>query len=241
MGSTKNLAARRRLRQRQYQRLLPQMRAVYKELLERFPHAFVRDPTAIRPLHKDVTQDIRAVLPYKSRVLHGAINLYMSQRAYVRAMAEGKPRIDLSGHEVEIVTEEGREQARTQLKTMSRRRWESRQADKGKEPDEGASLIPGTSGETVTEAQVGTVTEAQSGMVTDEQEQRQPTTARRKTTSKRRRPSDEVDKVKDQDEEAPLSSGTPVDAVTDEKQQTTARVKTTRKRNGEASKVDKAL
>ena len=145
------------------------------------------------------------------------------------------------GHEVEIVTEEGREQARTQLKTMSRRRWESRQADKGKEPDEGASLIPGTSGETVTEAQVGTVTEAQSGMVTDEQEQRQPTTARRKTTSKRRRPSDEVDKVKDQDEEAPLSSGTPVDAVTDEKQQTTARVKTTRKRNGEASKVDKAL
>ena len=82
---------------------------------------------------------------------------------------------------------------------MSRRRRESRQADKAKVPAEGASLIPSASGETVTEAQVG--------MLTDEQEKRQPTTARRKTTSKRRRPSDEVDKAEGQTEEASLVTG----------------------------------
>ncbi len=120
--------------------------------------------------------------PYTARVIRGALNRYARRHAHLQALAAGKPRIDLAGETVDTVTAEEQQMAIVELTTTGKQRGRSRQTDKAKVPAERVSLISCASGETVTEVQVGTVTEAQSGMVTDEQEQRQPTTARRKTT-----------------------------------------------------------
>ncbi len=157
-------------------------------------------------MHRELSA-VYADSPYTARVIRGALNRYARRYAYLQALAAGKPRIDLAGETVDTVTEEEQQMAIVELTTTGKQRGRPRQIDKTKVPAEGASLIPSASGETVTEVQVGAVTEAQSGAVTDEQEKRQPTTARRKTTSKRRRPSDEVDKAEGQTEEASLVTG----------------------------------
>ena len=89
-----------------------------------------------------------------------------------------------------------------------------------------------TSGETVTEVQVGTGT--------DEQEKRQPTTAQRKTTKKRQGKSGEADTIDESTGEASLVSGKAVDPDTgEERQQGAVCPKTTSKRRGKTRQANK--
>ncbi len=202
MDSTTNPEARRRRRWNQYQRALPQIQALYDELHQRFPQTFFREADKVVPLKKGMHRELSAVYadsPYTARVIRGALNRYARRYAYLQALAAGKPRIDLAGETVDTVTEDEQQMAIVELTTTGKQRGRPRQTDKAKVPAERASLMSSTSGETVTEAQVGTGT--------DEQEKRQPTTARQKTTSKRRRPLDEVDKAEGQTEEASLVTG----------------------------------
>ncbi len=117
MGSKRSSEARKRRRQR----VLPQIEKVYEELFEKFPNTFFRDSAEIRPLKKGIYHDIRGTLPVSSRILHGAIRLYTQRRPYLRAQADGKDRIDLSGKSVEPVTEEERQHALALLIKTKRR------------------------------------------------------------------------------------------------------------------------
>ncbi len=129
MGSKRSSEARRRRRQR----VLPQMQKVYEELFEKFPNTFFRDLAEIRPLKKGIYHDIRGTLPVSSRILHGAIGLYTQRQPYLRALADGKDRIDLSGKSVEPVTEEERQHALALLKTKRRGQEKSNAVDKAGE------------------------------------------------------------------------------------------------------------
>ncbi len=129
MGSKRSSEARRRRRQR----VLPQLEKVYEELFEKFPNTFFRDLAEIRPLKKGIYHDIRGTLPVSSRILHGAIGLYTQRQPYLRALADGKDRIDLSGKSVEPVTEEERQHALALLKTKRRGQEKSNAVDKAGE------------------------------------------------------------------------------------------------------------
>ena len=129
MGSKRSSEARRRRRQR----VLPQMQKVYEELFEKFPNTFFRDLAEIRPLKKGIYHEIRGTLPVSSRILHGAIGLYTQRQPYLRALADGKDRIDLSGKSVEPVTEEERQHALALLKTKRRGQEKSNAVDKAGE------------------------------------------------------------------------------------------------------------
>ncbi len=129
MGSKRSPEARRRRRQR----VLPQMQKVYEELFEKFPNTFFRDLAEIRPLKKGIYHDIRGTLPVSSRILHGAIGLYTQRQPYLRALADGKDRIDLSGKSIEPVTEEERQHALALLKTKRRGQEKSNAVDKAGE------------------------------------------------------------------------------------------------------------
>ncbi len=129
MGSKRSSEARRRRRQR----VLPQLEKVYEELFEKFPNTFFRDLAEIRPLKKGIYQDIRGTLPVSSRILHGAIGLYTQRQPYLRALADGKDRIDLSGKSVEPVTEEERQHALALLKTKRKGQEKANAVDKAGE------------------------------------------------------------------------------------------------------------
>ncbi|MEE8304334.1 MAG: ProQ/FINO family protein, partial [Candidatus Tectomicrobia bacterium] len=64
---------------------------------------------------------------------HGAIGLYTQRQPYLRALADGKDRIDLSGKSVEPVTEEERQHAMALLKTKRRGQEKSNAVDKAQE------------------------------------------------------------------------------------------------------------
>ena len=129
MGSKRSSEARRRRRQR----VLPQLEKVYEELFEKFPNTFFRDLAEIRPLKKGIYHEIRGTLPVSSRILRGAIGLYTQRQPYLRALADGKDRIDLSGKSVEPVTEEERQHAMALLKTKRRGQEKSNTVDKAGE------------------------------------------------------------------------------------------------------------
>ncbi len=116
VGARRNPEARRRRQLRQRQRVLPQVQALGEELVEEFPQAFFREPAQVQPLKKGIAKDIRATFSPSSYVLHSALHFYMTRPAYLRALAEGRPRIDLAGQCVESVSPEEQEQAREQLK-----------------------------------------------------------------------------------------------------------------------------
>jgi sRNA-binding protein len=234
MAATQNPETRRRKRWNQRQRALPQIEALYEELHQRFPNTFFREPEKISPLKKGIYHDIKAAFPpgtFNTRVLDWTLHRYSYRYVYVRAVAAGKPRIDLSGNPVGVVTEDEQQQAVERLKTWRRQRRKPRQVNQTKDQGEGKSHVADTTGERVTEEQVGTVTE--------DQKESQPTTAQRKSTKKRSGKSGKGDKVKDQDEKTPLSAGTPVATVTNDKQKAPARRKTTKKRSGKSDKVAK--
>jgi sRNA-binding protein len=122
VGARRNSEARRRRRLRQRQRMLPHIHALRAELFDTFPQVFFREPAQVQPLKKGIAQDIRAVLSASSYVVHGALHWYMEQTAYLRALAEGRPRIDLLGQGVGSVSPAEKEQAIAQLKARQQRR-----------------------------------------------------------------------------------------------------------------------
>src|SRR5712691_2056039 len=129
MGTKMTPEARRRKRLR----LLPTMHAVHEELYTTFPQAFFREPDQVQPLKKGITQDMRAVLSHSSYVLHGAVHCYTTRPAYLRAVAEGRPRIDLSGQCAGSVSPEEQEEARARLKAR-------KHPQRGKKPQPPATL-----------------------------------------------------------------------------------------------------
>ena len=174
MGSTKNSEALRRQRQNQQQRALPQIQALYEELHQRFPHTFFREPIQVSPLKKGTYQELKAVLadsPYNARVISWALNRYTRRYGYIRAVAVGKPRIDLSGNPAGVVTEDEQQEARAQITAKRRRRGKSRKVYyTARNQTEGTSLVVDPS----------------DGVVTDgEREEKQQATAQMKSTRKR--------------------------------------------------------
>ncbi len=111
-----------RKRQRQNQRLQPRVEALYDELLQRFPQTFFRAPQQIHPLKIGIFQELCDQFSTPRRMLHRVIWRYTHQRAYLQALAEGKPRLDLSGQAVETVTEAQRAQAQARLNQKPNRR-----------------------------------------------------------------------------------------------------------------------
>ncbi len=172
MGSTKNPEALRRQRQNQQQRALPQIQALYDELHQRFPHTFFREPIQVSPLKKGTYQELKAVLadsPYNARVISWALNRYTRRYGYIRAVAVGKPRIDLSGNPAGVVTEDEQHEARAQITAKRRRRGKSRKVYYTAEKQtEGASLVADKAVDTA--------------MDEEHDEEQQPVQAQRKTT-----------------------------------------------------------
>ncbi len=162
--------AQRRKRRRQYQRALPQIEALYEELHQRFPNTFFREPAKVSPLKKGIYHDIKDAFSdstYNTRIIDWTLNRYTRRYSYLQALGAGKPRIDLSGNPTGIVTEEEQQEAIAQLKTQRRRREKSRKVYyKAGKQAEGTSLASNPS----------------DGAVTEDQAERQPTPARRKTT-----------------------------------------------------------
>ncbi|HNO62298.1 MAG TPA: ProQ/FinO family protein [Plasticicumulans sp.] len=72
-----------------------------------FPAAFPTDPAAVRPLALRVRERIEATGTVPSRTtLHRALWLWTRQSAYLAAIAEGRPRINLDGSDAGAVTPE---------------------------------------------------------------------------------------------------------------------------------------
>ena len=59
VASKRTPEAERRKRQRQYQRLRPQIDALYDELHQQYPQTFFRDPEKIHPLKIGIDHDLR--------------------------------------------------------------------------------------------------------------------------------------------------------------------------------------
>jgi predicted transcriptional regulator len=114
--------AARRKRQRQYQRLRPQIAALYNELFQRFPQTFFRVPEQVHPLQIGIFAELCARLGAPRKVVHYVMRRYTRQQAYLQALAAGKPRLDLAGQAVETVSDSHRAQAQARLNQKPTRR-----------------------------------------------------------------------------------------------------------------------
>ncbi len=86
------------------------------ELRERYPKAFVTDPRAVMPLMLRVNNPlVRA--GYDPRAVRDALREYVSARAYLEALAAGKPRVNLDGEPVGFVSEKHQADAKTWLES----------------------------------------------------------------------------------------------------------------------------
>ncbi len=119
---------------------------------------------------------------FNTRVLNWTLNRYSCRYAYIRALAAGKPRVDLSGNTTGVVTEDEQQQAVVRLMIMSRRHRKARKSVQAGTQTGGESPAPSTAGKTVTE----------------DREEHQPSTARRKTTKKRSGKSGKVETTEEQ-------------------------------------------
>jgi sRNA-binding protein len=115
MASKRSPEAARRKRQRQYQRLQPQIAALYNEVFQRFPQTFFRAPQDVHPLKIGIFPELCARIDAPRQVLKHVIERYTRRRAYLQALAEGKPRLDLAGQAVETVSDSHRAQAQARL------------------------------------------------------------------------------------------------------------------------------
>ena len=122
VSRTKPAAAARRKRQRQYERLRPQINALYDDLHQRYPRTFVRDPEQMHPLKIGIAHDLRVCVATLPRVLNYVLRRYTTQPAYLRALIAQKPRLDLSGQAVGTVTHDEREMAKARLSQWEKRR-----------------------------------------------------------------------------------------------------------------------
>jgi sRNA-binding protein len=120
--------AERRKRQRQYQRLQPQIETLYDEVFRRFPQTFFRAPQDVHPLKIGIFPELCDQIDAPRQVLKYVIGRYTSRRAYLQALAEGKPRLDLSGQAVETVSDSHRAHAQERLNRKLKRRRASRRS-----------------------------------------------------------------------------------------------------------------
>jgi len=122
VADTSKLTKEQRKRRRQYERLLPQINALYDDLHQRYPRTFVRDPEQMHPLKIGIAHDLRACVETPWRVLHYALRRYTTRPAYLRSLIAQKPRLDLCGQAVGTVTHDEREAAKVQLNQWKKRR-----------------------------------------------------------------------------------------------------------------------
>jgi ProP effector len=128
MAYKRSPEAERRKRQRQYQRLQPQIDALYGEVFRRFPQTFFRAPQDVHPLKIGIFPELCDRIDVPRQVLKHVIGRYTRQRAYLQALAEGKPRLDLSGQAVETVSDSHRAHAQDRLNRKLNRRRASRRS-----------------------------------------------------------------------------------------------------------------
>ena len=128
MANKRNPEAARRKRQRQYQRLQPQIEALYDELCRRFPQTFSRAPQDVHPLQIGIIHELYDRIDAPRQVLRRVMGRYTNQRAYLQALAAGKPRLDLSGQAVEPVSESHRAHAKERLNQQRNWRRASRRS-----------------------------------------------------------------------------------------------------------------
>jgi sRNA-binding protein len=122
VASKRKPEAERRKRQRRYQRLRPQIDALYDELHRQYPQTFFRDPEKIHPLKIGIDHDLRERIEAPKRVLHYCMQRYATRPAYLRALIAQKPRLDLAGQAVGTVTDDERESAQERLSSKGSRR-----------------------------------------------------------------------------------------------------------------------
>jgi len=93
--------------------------AVLAELRERFPAAFPTDPAAVRPLALRVRERIEATGTVPSRTtLHRVLWRWTRTPAYLTALAEGRPRVNLDGSDAGAVAPEHQAQAAERLEKL---------------------------------------------------------------------------------------------------------------------------
>ena len=93
--------------------------AVLAELRERFPAAFPTDPAAVRPLALRVRERIEATGTVPSRTtLHRVLWRWTRTPAYLAAIAEGRPRVNLDGTDAGTVAAEHQAQAAERLASL---------------------------------------------------------------------------------------------------------------------------
>jgi sRNA-binding protein len=99
-------------------------------LSETFPDVFVRDSgKPIRPLAIGIRHAVAALLPeIPAPKIGKAIGLYTAlvRAAYLTALIEGQPRIDLEGNIAGVPTEAERERAKTELAVWQEKWLEKR-------------------------------------------------------------------------------------------------------------------
>src|SRR5271167_2764762 len=74
------------------------------ELVVAFPAAFTLDPTLIRPVKLGIKDDLYAQCAISRRRITAALRSYCNSEHYLRASAEGAPRIGLAGEPAGTVT-----------------------------------------------------------------------------------------------------------------------------------------
>jgi sRNA-binding protein len=93
---------------------LKESHTILPELRERYPKAFPKNPEAVMPLqiglHKQLIE-----AGYDRRALFKAFKFYTNSRAYLAALAAGKPRVNLDGEPVGPVSEEHQQEAAAEL------------------------------------------------------------------------------------------------------------------------------
>jgi sRNA-binding protein len=147
VASKRKPEAERRKRQRRYQRLRPQIDALYDELHRQYPQTFFRDPEKIHPLKIGIDHDLRERIEAPKRVLHYCMQRYATRPAYLRALIAQKPRLDLAGQAVGTVTDDERESAQERLSSKGSRRRpkisRNRQAGEERVSSQAPSIQPG--------------------------------------------------------------------------------------------------
>ena len=102
--------------------------ALLAELRERFPDAFPADLSRVRPLALGVRETIEALKIAGRTPVHRVLWLWTRTPAYLAALAEGRPRINLDGSDAGAVAPEHQAAAAAWLEKL-RAKGERRAAE----------------------------------------------------------------------------------------------------------------
>ena len=92
--------------------------AVLAELRERFPTAFPADLSTVRPLALGIREAIEALKIAGRTPVHRVLWLWTRTPAYLAAIAEGRPRVNLDGTDAGTVAAEHQAQAAERLASL---------------------------------------------------------------------------------------------------------------------------